>query len=74
MIESVRWWASLPAASIDIGQVGLAWIAGYYLLAALVIWWAREGRTRFKLRPHELALAAGAVAAWAVLLGLLASG
>jgi hypothetical protein len=74
MIESIRWWASLPAASLEIGNVGLAWILGYYLLAALVVWWAREGRVRFKLQPRELALAAGAVVAWTVLLGLLASG
>jgi hypothetical protein len=74
MIESIRWWASLPAASLEVGQVGLAWIIGYYLLAALFIWWAREGRTRFKLRPRELALAAGAVVAWTALVGLLVSG
>ncbi|HYP18461.1 MAG TPA: ComEC/Rec2 family competence protein [Chloroflexia bacterium] len=74
MIESVRWWASLPAASLEVGQVGLGWIVGYYLLAALLVWWAREGRVRFKLQPRELALAACAVAAWTVLLGLLVGG
>ncbi len=74
MIESIRWWASLPAASIEVGPVALAWIAGYYLLAALFIWWVREGRTRFKLRPRELALAAGVVTVWTVLLGILVSG
>ena len=74
MIESVRWWASLPAASIEVGRVGPGWIAGYYLMSALAVWWAREGRVRFKLHPRELALAATAVTAWAVLLGLLVSG
>jgi competence protein ComEC len=74
MIESIRWWASLPAASIEVGQVGLPWVLGYYLLLALGIWWVREGRMRLKVRPRELALAAGAVTAWTVLLGLLVSG
>lgn len=71
MIESIRWWASLPAASLKIGQVSLAGIIVYYLLVALGIWWLREGRARLKLRPRELGLAAGAVAAWSVLLVLL---
>jgi competence protein ComEC len=74
MIEFTRWWASLPAASLEVGPVSIAWITGYYVLAALLIWWVREGRTRFKLRPIELALAAGTVATWTVLLGLVSSG
>ncbi|MDQ3706694.1 MAG: ComEC family competence protein [Chloroflexota bacterium] len=74
MIESVRWWASLPAASLEVGEVGLPWVAGYYVLVALGIWWLREGRPRFKIRPRELALAAGAVTAWTVFLALVVSG
>jgi competence protein ComEC len=74
MIESIRWWASLPAASLEVGRVGLPWIVGYYLLVALCIWWVREGRDRLKIRPRELALAAGAVAAWTVFLALLVGG
>lgn len=74
MIEFTRWWASLPAASLDVGPVSIAWITGYYMLAALLLWWLREGHKRFKLKPVELALAAGTVAAWTVLLGLLMSG
>ncbi|MDQ3929369.1 MAG: ComEC family competence protein [Chloroflexota bacterium] len=74
MIESVRWWASLPAASVEVGQVSVAWIIVYYMLVTLAIWWLREGRARLKLRPSELGLAAGAVAAWCVLLLLLMGG
>ncbi|HEX8231027.1 MAG TPA: ComEC/Rec2 family competence protein [Chloroflexia bacterium] len=73
MIESVRWWASLPAASLEVGEVGLPWVVGYYLLVALCIWWLREGRLRFKIRPRELALAAGAVTVWTLFLALLVS-
>ncbi|MDQ5823979.1 MAG: ComEC family competence protein [Chloroflexota bacterium] len=74
MIESIGWWASLPAASLVVGEVGLPWGVGYYLLVALGIWWLREGRPRFKIRPRELALAAGAVTAWTVFLALIVSG
>jgi competence protein ComEC len=74
MIELIRWWASLPAASLEVGQVGLPWVVGYYLLVALGIWWLREGRPRFKIRPREMALAAGAVTAWTVFLALVVSG
>ena len=71
MIEFIRWWASLPAAAIEVGRVGLAWVVGYDMLAVLFIWWLREGRVHLKLRPGEFALAAGAVGAWTVLLGLV---
>jgi hypothetical protein len=74
MIESIRWWASLPAASLEVGSVGLPWVVGYYLLVALGIWWLREGRSRFKIRPREMALAAGAVTAWTVFLAFIVSG
>ncbi|HEY0068693.1 MAG TPA: ComEC/Rec2 family competence protein [Chloroflexia bacterium] len=74
MIGFVRWWASLPASSVEVGSVGLAWVVGYYLLVALFIWWLREGRIRLKLRPGELALAAGAVGVWTVLLAMLIGG
>lgn len=71
MLASVQWWAALPAASLEAGTVGAQWIVPYYLLLALLIWWAREGKRRLAMSPYQIAFAASGLIAWSIFVGIL---
>lgn len=74
MLTSVQMWASLPAASIETGTVGAGMLVPYYLLVALLVWWAREGKRRFQVGLLPMTLAGVAIVGWCFLVALALPG
>lgn len=70
MLASVQWWAALPAATVQLPPVAPVWIATYYVVAASVVWWAKEGRPRLGMPAYQLALAVVAVGLWSLMLSM----
>jgi len=57
-IETVYWTADFPGASVDVGQLGLPLIWGYYLLLIALTWWFSQpvkARWRWLVRARNLA-------------------
>lgn len=71
MLTSVQMWASLPGASIETGAVGVGMVVPYYLLATLLVWWAREGKRRLNVGPLTATLAGASIVGWCLFVALV---
>ncbi|HOT92061.1 MAG TPA: ComEC/Rec2 family competence protein [Anaerolineae bacterium] len=67
-IEIVRWTATFPLASIELGNVTLPLVWGYYIALTLVTWWFSQSKEERQRRR----LAFAAAAKWPMAVGVAA--